>query len=311
MQTTQGRSPAPDVEGTAAGRLDPGARVDWRSAVPFLVVNAIPLLIVFTGFSRRALILLAVTFIVRQFCITGGYHRYFSHRSYSLPRLPQLLLAIGAGTAAQKGPLWWASQHRIHHRTADTAADPHTPRKGFWWSHVGWILSDRYWQTDLGAVSDFARYPELRFLDKHDWIAPWALGIACFLVGGLQGLLVGFFLSTVLLWHLTFLINSLAHVWGRRSFATSDDSRNSALLALVTLGEGWHNNHHRHPRSARIGFRWWQWDPTYYGIWTLSALRVARDVHGVPRGGRQGEVEPLSTPGWRTRSRPGRSTGPL
>ena len=254
-------TPAPHAV-QRSDRLEPGAKVDWPSALPFLAVNAVPLLVVFTGISRRAVILLAVTFLVRQFCITGGYHRYFAHRSYRLGRLPQFLLAFGGTSAAQKGPLWWAAHHRNHHRTADTEADPHTPRKGFWWSHVGWILSDRYAETDLGAISDFSRYPELRFLDRHDWLPPWLLGVACFLVGGWQGLVVGFFLSTVLLWHSTFLINSVAHMWGRRTYATDDDSRNSAVLAVLTMGEGWHNNHHHHPRSAQIGLRWWQWDPT-------------------------------------------------
>ena len=166
--------------------------------------------------------------------------------------------------AAQKGPLWWAAHHRNHHRFSDTERDVHSPKRGFWWSHVGWILCDKYNEADRSQIRDFAKYPELRFIDKHDWIGPWTLGVICFVIGGWSGLLIGFFASTVLLWHVTFTVNSVAHVFGRRAYETDDTSRNTLLVALATGGEGWHNNHHRYPWSARQGFRWWQIDATYY-----------------------------------------------
>ncbi|MBV8950970.1 MAG: acyl-CoA desaturase [Actinobacteria bacterium] len=256
--------------------------MNWLSSTSFLLVHALCLLAIFTGVSHTALVLLAVTFFVRSFFVTAGYHRYFSHRSFRTSRAFQAVLAFGAESSAQKGVLWWAAHHRHHHRFADTDRDLHSPQRGFWWSHVGWILCDRYGETEVGAIRDFARYPELRFLNRYDWIAPWTLGLVCWLIGGWSGLVVGFFWSTVLLWHTTFSINSLAHVFGRRRYDTSDTSRNSLSLALLTGGEGWHNNHHRCPASTRQGFFWWEIDTTYYVLRLLALLGVVRDVKGPP-----------------------------
>lgn len=239
-----------------------------------------PFLAIFTGVSLTAWILCAVTFWTRMFFITGGYHRYFSHRSYKTSRAFQFVLAFGGGTAVQKGALWWAGHHRHHHRYADTALDPHTPRKGFWWSHVGWILSDETSSAPERSMKDFEKFPELRLLDRHDWIAPWSLALICLVIGGWSGLLIGFVLSTVLLWHSTFLINSLAHVFGSRRFVTEDTSRNNPLLALLTMGEGWHNNHHRSAYVARQGLKWWEIDVTWYVLVVLERLGI---IWGVKR----------------------------
>jgi stearoyl-CoA desaturase (delta-9 desaturase) len=214
--------------------------------------------------------------------ITGGYHRYFAHRSYKLRRVPQFVLAFVGASAAQKGPLWWAAHHRAHHKYSDSERDIHSPKRGFWWSHVGWILCDKYNKTDTDAIKDFAKYPELVWLDKHDWVAPWTLGFASYFIAGWSGLIIGFFASTVLLWHGTFSINSLAHVWGRRVYETTDTSRNNAVLAVLTGGEGWHNNHHRYPWAARQGFRWWQVDMTYYVLVLFRGLGVVRGIRPVP-----------------------------
>ena len=257
-------------------------RISLKDSAPFILVNLSPLLIVFTGISWQSIVLLLVTFWVRMFFITAGYHRYFAHKSYRLARVPQFLMAFGGTSAAQKGPLWWASHHRDHHRYSDTERDVHSPQRGFWWSHVGWILVDTYAETDMDKISDFAKYPELRFLNKFDWIAPWTLAIACWLIGSWEGLVVGFFTSTVLLWHSTFFINSLAHVFGRRRYATEDTSRNSALLAVLTMGEGWHNNHHYYPASARQGFHWWEWDPSFYILKALSWVGIVKDLKTPP-----------------------------
>jgi stearoyl-CoA desaturase (delta-9 desaturase) len=215
-----------------------------------------------------------------MFFITAGYHRYFSHRSYRTSRAFQFVLAVGGTTCAQKGPLWWAGHHRVHHRFADTIDDPHTPLKGFWWSHVGWILCDETSARPEGSMKDFEKFPEIRWISRHDWIGPWALAIACTLIGGWSGLVIGFFLSTVLLWHSTFLINSLAHVFGRRRFQTADTSRNNPALALLTMGEGWHNNHHRHQHVCRQGIRWWEVDVTWYVLFVLEKLHI---IWGVRR----------------------------
>ena len=256
----------------------PDERINWRSSVPFLAFHGVPLLAVVTGVTAKAVVIAAVLYGVRLFAITAGYHRYFAHRSYRASRGVQFVLALVGTTAAQKGPLWWAAHHRAHHRFSDTDADIHSPQKGFWWSHVGWILCDRHSATDLSAVPDLARYPELRFLDRYDAIGPWVLALLTLAAGGWSGLVVGFFGSTIVLWHATFTVNSLSHTFGTRRYATSDTSRNNPFLALLTFGEGWHNNHHHYPTSARQGFFWWEVDVSWYGLRALNALHLVRDL---------------------------------
>jgi stearoyl-CoA desaturase (Delta-9 desaturase) len=257
-------------------------QINKVSSIPFALAHLVPLAVIWTGLTWRDVVLCAVLYQARVFFITAGYHRYFAHRSYKLNRFWQFVMAFGGTTAAQKGPLWWAALHRDHHRYADTPDDIHSPLKGFWWSHVGWILCDKYKTTRFDRIPDFARFPELRWLDRNNWIGPWTLAIVTFLVFGLRGLIVGFFLSTVLVWHATFLVNSLAHVFGRRRYVTHDSSRNSLLIALLTNGEGWHNNHHYLPSSARQGFFWWEIDMSYYLLSALRLPRIVKDLHRPP-----------------------------
>ncbi len=257
-------------------------RVNWASSIPFFLVHLLPLLAIFTGVTWQSVVLCVVLYYGRMFFITAGYHRYFSHKSYKTNRVFQFMLAFGGASAAQKGALWWASHHRLHHRYSDTELDIHSPQKGFWWSHVGWILANKFKETDYDLIKDYSKYPELVWLNKHDWVAPWSLGIASYLIAGWPGLLIGFFLSTVLLWHGTFTVNSLNHVFGRRRYATTDTSRNSAILALWTMGEGWHNNHHYYAASARQGFFWWELDVSYYILKMLSWVGVVRDLKVPP-----------------------------
>ena len=261
----------------------PVDRVNRITSIPFWLLHLLPLLAIFTGVSVRAVVLCVVLYYGRMFFITAGYHRYFGHRSYRLNRFWQFVMAFGGTTAAQKGPLWWAAHHRDHHRYSDSELDVHSPtQRGFFWSHVGWILCDKYAATEYDRIRDFAKYPELVFLNKKDWIGPWALGIASYLIAGWSGLLIGFFLSTVLLWHATFTVNSLAHVMGRRRYATEDTSRNSALIAVLTMGEGWHNNHHYYQSSARQGFFWWEFDPSYYLLKIGSWLGIVHNLRTPP-----------------------------
>ena len=257
-------------------------RVNWVSSIPFFLVHVACFAVVFTGISTTALILLPIMFLSRSFFVTAAYHRYFSHKSYKLNRFWQFVFAFQAEASAQKGVLWWAANHRHHHRYSDTDIDIHSPRKGFWWSHVGWILSDKYKGTDLTAIKDFAAFPELVWLDKHEGMPPWIYGIAAVAIGGWSGLVVGFVWSTVLLWHSTFLVNSATHVFGRRRYETTDTSRNSMLIALVTGGEGWHNNHHHYQASARQGFFWWEIDMTYYVLKALSWVGIVKDLKVPP-----------------------------
>jgi stearoyl-CoA desaturase (Delta-9 desaturase) len=271
-------SPAPTQWVRAADK-----RVNWVTSIPFFLIHLLCFAAIFTGITWTAVGIFAVLFFGRAIFVTAAYHRYFSHKTYKMNRFWQFAFAFAAQSSAQKGVLWWASIHRQHHRASDTPDDPHTPKDGFWWSHVGWILSDKHNETDFNAVKDFAKYPELRFINKHNWIGPWTVAIAAFLVGGWSGLVVGFFWSTVLLWHSTFLVNSASHVFGRRRYETDDTSRNSLLIALVTGGEGWHNNHHHYPASARQGFFWWEVDPTWYFLRVCSWLGIVRDLKRPPR----------------------------
>jgi stearoyl-CoA desaturase (delta-9 desaturase) len=256
----------------------------WLTLIIYWGIHVACLLgFVFTP-SATDLALCAATFFGRMFFITGGYHRYFAHKSYKTSRAFQFVLAYMGATSIQKGPLWWASHHRVHHKFADQPGkDTHSPKDGFWWSHQAWIFDDRFNGSDIEGIRDFARFPELVWLNRWHIVAPLSLAIVCALIGGASGLLWGFVVSTTLLWHSTYAINSLAHVFGRRRYATPDDSRNNPWLALLTLGEGWHNNHHHFCTSARQGFFWWEIDITYYVLRALQALGVVWDIREPPR----------------------------
>lgn len=243
------------------------------------------------GFSTAGIVWAAAAYAVGMFFVTGGYHRYFSHRAYKTSRPFQFLLGLGCTLTIQKGPLWWAHHHRHHHRHSDDPQDLHSPaQSGFWWSHIGWILSDDFEATDYAKIKDFAKYPELVWLDKYHLVPPVALAVLLYLVGGPVALVWGFFVSISLLWHGTFTINSLTHVWGVRRYQTTDDSRNNFLLALITHGEGWHNNHHFYQSSARQGWRWYQIDVSYYVLKLLSLPRLVWDLRPVPEHVREGRL---------------------
>lgn len=236
----------------------------------------------FVEFSWWYVALALVGYAVRMFGVTGGYHRYFSHRTYATSRVFQFMMAFLAMCSAQKGVIWWASHHRHHHAHSDQEHDVHSPQDGFWWSHVGWILSNEHESTEEHYVRDLMRFPELVWLNKYFVVPPTVWGIAMFLIAGLPGLIWGLCISTVLLWHGTFTINSLSHVWGKARYVTTDTSRNNFWLAIITLGEGWHNNHHRFQSSARNGFFWWELDMTYYTLKVLSLLGIVWDLRPVP-----------------------------
>jgi stearoyl-CoA desaturase (delta-9 desaturase) len=256
---------------------------DWLWSVPFLLLHLSPLAIIWVGADVRALVLCGVVYLLQMVGITTGYHRYFSHRTYRTSRAFQFAMAWLGCSAAQKGPLWWAAHHRHHHRTSDTPADRHSPlAHGFWWSHVGWVLA-----ADDGKardkVRDLNRYPELRWLDRNHWVPPLALAGLCFLLGGWSGLVWGSLISTILCYHATFTVNSLCHIFGWRRYKTADTSRNNPLVALLTLGEGWHNNHHHYQSSANQGFRWWEIDVSYYLIRLLACVGLLWGVRKAPR----------------------------
>jgi len=258
-------------------------RIEWIRSLPFFGLHIACLGVFWTGVSWKAIGLCAALYAIRMFGITGGYHRYFSHRSYRTSRVFQFVLAFIGCASAQKGPLWWAANHRHHHKHSDLDTDAHSPLRGFWWSHVGWFLSPKYDATAFHLIGDFAKYPELRWLNHYWMVPPTILAVACLQLFGAQGLFWGFFVSTVLLHHWTFSINSLSHMFGSVRYPTGDESRNNFLLALFTFGEGWHNNHHYYAAATRMGFAWWEIDVSYYVLKLLSLVGIVWGIKEPPR----------------------------
>jgi stearoyl-CoA desaturase (Delta-9 desaturase) len=259
-------------------------RVNRVTAMSFLLVHVVALGVFLIPFKAWYVGLAVGLYYLRMFGVTAGYHRYFAHRAYKTSRIFQFLLAWLAVSSAQKGVLWWAAHHREHHRYSDQPEDVHSPvQRGLWWAHLGWIFAPQNVETNLARVSDLARFPELRWLERWQLVPAVTLAAGLLFWGGLPALLWGFFVSTTLLWHGTFTINSLAHLFGSRRYATPDDSRNNWFLALLTLGEGWHNNHHHYRPAANQGFFWWEFDPTFYILKVLSWVGVIWDVRTPPR----------------------------
>jgi stearoyl-CoA desaturase (Delta-9 desaturase) len=272
-----------------------GKEIDWMRVIPFILLHLSCLLIFVVGFSWIAFIVCISFFAIRMFAITGFYHRYFSHKTFKTSRFVQLLFAMIGATAVQRGPLWWAAHHRGHHMHSDTSEDKHSPKEhGFLWSHMGWFLTKSNFVTNTKFIRELIRFPELRIIDRFDLLMPLALSIGLFIAGhylnqyepqlntnGFQLFIWGFSLSTVMLYHATFLVNSVAHQWGKKRYETKDTSRNNFIIAILTFGEGWHNNHHHYPGSARQGFYWWEIDLTYYVLKFLAMMGVIWDVRTI------------------------------
>ncbi len=271
--------------------------VNFVRCIPFIFLHLGCLGVIWTGWSWFAVGAAIFLYFFRMFAVTGIYHRYFSHKTYSTSRFGQFILALWGATTVQRGGLWWAYHHRHHHQHSDEEEDAHSPHvHGFWWSHIGWITSRRNFPTDYSKIKDLAKYPELVWLNRFDIVVPVLFAASLFGLGslletfapslgtsGAQMLVWGFFISTTALFHGTACINSMAHLMGRRRFETSDDSRNSFILAIITLGEGWHNNHHRYQSATRNGFYWWEIDPTYYGLKLLSLTGFIWGLKPVPK----------------------------
>ncbi len=270
-------------------------QVDWPRTIPFIILHLGCLGVIWVGVSPLAVWLAVGLYFFRMFAITGFLHRYFSHKTYSTSRAFQFVMALWCSLAVQRGALWWAYTHRHHHKHSDEEDDKHSPVvDGFWWAHIGWITSKKNFPTDYSKITDLAKYPELVFLNRFDTLIPILLagslyGLGAYLgaqgvdTSGAQLLVWGFFISTTVLFHGTSCINSLAHVWGTKRFKTTDDeSRNSFILTLITLGEGWHNNHHRYQATTKQGFYWWEFDPTYYLLKMLSWTGLIWGLKGVP-----------------------------
>lgn len=287
------------VRGIEANEPD---RIEWSRVVPFIGMHLICIAVLWVGWSPIALTVALLAYAVRMFALTGFYHRYFSHRTFKTSRLGQFVFGVLGAAAVQRGPVWWAAHHRHHHAHSDEPSDAHSPvQHGFWRAHMGWFLTRKGFAPDMTRVRDLQRYPELRWLDRFDIAVPVLLAWGMLLLGrylkihypglhtsGSQMLIWGFFVSTVACYHCTYSINSLSHVFGTQRYATGDDSRNNWLLALITFGEGWHNNHHYYPVATRQGFYWWEIDLTYYLLKCLSWLGIIWDLKPVPNDVREG-----------------------
>jgi stearoyl-CoA desaturase (Delta-9 desaturase) len=280
----------------AAAREQAPDRIDWTRILPFVLMHLACLGAFWVGLSPIALLVGTLAYLLRMFAITGFYHRYFSHRTFKTSRVSQFIFGLLGASAVQRGPVWWAAHHRYHHANSDLASDLHSPAQhGFVRAHMGWFLTIKGFAPDLRFARDWLQYPELRWLDRFDILVPLVLAAGMFLLGGTlahsapalgtnaaQMLVWGFFISTVLCWHATYTINSLSHVFGIQRYRTGDTSRNNWLLAILTLGEGWHNNHHYFPNSARQGFFWWEYDLTYYLLKLMAWLGLIWDLKTVP-----------------------------
>ena len=267
--------------------------IDWWRLIPFIFIHLSCLAVFAVGVSWVALVVCVLTYVVRLFAVTVFYHRGFAHRAFSAPRLTWFVFALLGVTATQRGPIWWAGIHRLHHQYADTERDPHNSSKGFWHSHMLWFLRNDILDIRLDQFKDLSEFAEIRWMNRNDLLVSIAFAVLIFLLGvalqplfpgtnGWQMLVWGYFISTVALMHATFLVNSMGHRRGKRTHETQDDSRNLWWLALFTMGEGWHNNHHRFAWSARLGHRWWQIDVGYYGLVMLKKLRLVYDVKLAP-----------------------------
>ena len=270
------------TDGSLAGRSWKDI-VQYWDVIPFLSIHLMCLWAVQTGIRWEWVMLAIGSYYLRMVAVTAGYHRYFSHRSYKTSRLFQFILAFLAMTSAQKGVLWWAAHHRHHHKYSDQKEDIHSPlQRGFWFSHVGWVLSANYMQTDFALVRDFHRYPEIRFLDQFYFIPPCVYAAVMYSVWGFPGLIWGFFISTTALYHCTFFINSLTHMIGRVRYKSNDGSKNSFMLAVLCCGEGWHNNHHHYQSAVNQGWFWWEMDLSYYVLSLLSWFGIVWDLRTPP-----------------------------
>jgi stearoyl-CoA desaturase (Delta-9 desaturase) len=284
-----------DTSATVDENEEKNDAIDWLRVVPFILMHIACIGVIWVGISWIAVAVTAFLYVIRMFAITAFYHRYFSHKAFRTSRFMQFMFALIGAASVQRGPLWWAAHHRHHHRHADTDLDIHSPRHGFFRSHMGWFLTKRGFATNFSSIQDLTKFPELRYLDRFDVLVPIVLAFTLYGVGswlhismpqlntsGPQLLIWGFFVSTIVLFHATVTINSLAHRWGTRRYDTKDDSRNNWFLAIITLGEGWHNNHHHFPGAARQGFKWWEIDMSYIALKIMSWLGLVWDLKTIP-----------------------------
>lgn len=282
IDTHQGYIPSDSDNDKAAKNINWANRLTF--IIPFTLTHIMCLGVFFVKFSYAAVLVCFLSYAVRGIAITAFYHRFLSHRAFKTSRFMQFIFALLGATAAQGGPLWWSNHHRHHHQFADTPKDKHSPlNDGFWWSHCGWFLLGDNYKTKTDNIKDLASFPELVILDKYDALIPVLYATALYMIGGWQYLIWGYFVATILIYHITFCVNSISHMFGKRPFNTKDNSRNNWWLALLTFGEGWHNNHHFWPSSARQGFKIHQIDFSFYVLKLLEKCGLIWDLRTPPK----------------------------
>ena len=260
-------------------------KTNWGTGV-FLVIAHLAAIAALFFWSWPALISAVVMYWVAGSLGVGmGYHRLLTHRGYKVPKPIEYFLVTCATLSLEGGPIQWVTTHRIHHAHTDQTGDPHTPRDGGWWAHVGWILrgtaQDHSQATLERYAPDVVKDRYYVWLNKYYYVPLIVVGVGLLALGGFDVMLWGVFLRVTFGLHATWLVNSATHMWGRRRFETGEDSRNSWWVALLTFGEGWHNNHHAHPTSARHGLKWYEVDINWWGIRVLQFLGLARRIKKV------------------------------
>lgn len=283
---------------------DKSGSVNWSTTIAMILFHTLAVVALFNWSWLGFASIFALFYISGSFGIGMGYHRLLTHRGYTTPKAVEYFLTLCGSLALEGGPISWVVTHRIHHAHTEQAGDPHTPRDGRWWAHMGWILRGTAQQFDDATRRRYA--PDLMKDRFHVWMDRWhyvplvVLSLVLAALGGWQLVLWGIFLRVTVGLHVTWLVNSATHIWGRQRFDTGDDSTNNWLVALITFGEGWHNNHHAHPRSARHGLAWYEIDINWWGIRALQFLRLAKGVKLARLNAASVERQPVPTGALRT-----------
>ncbi len=270
-------------------------RINWHTLIFVIIFHILAVVALFNFSWANLTAAFILWWVAGSFGIGIGYHRLLTHRGFKAPKWLEYTLSIFGTLALQSGPLTWVTTHRVHHAFTETDRDPHSPRNGTYWSHMGWIMRGKAqhqtWADMQRYCPDFANDRVHQLINKYYIVPTIVVGMGLLAIGGWTMLLWGIFLKTVLGWHFTWLVNSATHLWGTRRFETRDDSRNNALVAAVTFGEGWHNNHHAYPRSAKHGIAWYEFDVNWVQIRILEKLGVISDVYAYSGKHKKSEME--------------------
>jgi len=259
-------------------------KIQWVTLTTVTLFHVMALVALFYFSWSNLLAALVTWWIAGSWGIGMGYHRLLTHRGFKAPKWLEYFLSFCGTLGLQSGAINWVTTHRLHHAFTETDEDPHSPRNGTYWAHMGWIFRGKAQNQDEATQLRYA--PDLMkdkvhvWMSNYYWVTPIVAAVILYAIGGFSMVLWGVFLRQVIGWHSTWLVNSATHLWGSRRFETRDDSRNNGLIAALTFGEGWHNNHHAHPRSAKHGLTWYEFDVNWLQIKFLEKIGLVSDVYG-------------------------------